>query len=238
MAGHSKWANIKHTKSVQDARKSARFTKIARKITIATKEGGSGDPELNFRLRIALEDAKNANVPKENISRAIAKGLGNLNGVQLESLTYEIVGLRGAGIIVEAISDNRNRLLQELKSILKDFPSWTLGGGGIAWQFQRVSEITISKALTDDSAILFLDYGFISYKNLDEKTSLILCEVPQRTLLEKQLSIAGIKILESRLGWSPKMTVSVMNDEKNELCTLIELLEENDDVSGVWHNMI
>lgn len=236
MAGHSKWKQIKHYKAAADAKRGALFTKIIREITMAAKTGG-GDPDGNPRLRTAIDTARASSMPKENIERAIKKGTGELEGVDYQEVTYEGYGPGGVALIIEAVTDNPNRTVAEVRHKL------SRGGGSIgtpnavAWMFERKGQVAVDAATVDEDALMeaALDAGAEDVQREDEQ--FVVSTVPGdlhavRTRLER----AGIRVASSELAMVPKSTVHLDGKAAEALLKLLEELEELDDVQRVWAN--
>ncbi len=237
MSGHSKWASIKHKKGATDAKRGKIFTKIIKEITVATRIGG-GDPEGNPRLRTAIQLAKGANMPADNITRAIKKGTGELAGVQYEELTYEGYGPGGTAIFLEVMTDNKNRSVSELRTILGKRGGNMGENGCVAWMFERKGFIVVAKNEKDEDALfeLALEAGAEDLKTTDEQYE-ITTAVESLESVRKALEDKGVKMEVSELTRIPQNTVSV--DEKNckQVLGLIDALEDHDDVQKVYSNV-
>ena len=173
MSGHSKWATTKRQKAVTDAKRSSLFTKLAKNITIAAKDGA--DPDMNFKLRVAVDQAKTFSMPKDNIERAIARGAGTTEGVVLETILYEAYGPGGIGLLIETITDNKNRSVSNLKAILNKHGGTLCSSGSVLWQFQLRGLIrTEQKNLNEDQQSTVIDWGVEDIQS-DEHGTEILC---------------------------------------------------------------
>lgn len=239
MSGHSKWAKTHRQKSVADAKKGAIFTKFANLITVAAREGGA-DIDANFKLRLAVDKARAANMPKDNIERAITKGAGTgKDGEHFEQTTYEIVGPAGAGFIVEAITDNKNRTAGDLKAILNKNGCQLGGPNSVAWNFRRVGLITADAAgLNDDSELQIIDAGAEDIEKQDDTWEIVTAPENLMAIAEK-LKTSGINVTEASLTYLPKEELAITNAEDQErIERIFGLLEDLDDVSNVYTNAV
>lgn len=236
MAGHSKWAQIKRKKAVADAKKGKIFTKLIREITIAARQGG-GNPEGNPRLRLAIEQARAANMPMENIERAIKKATGELEGSQYEEIIYEGYGPGGVAILIEAVTDNKNRTVSELRHLFSRHGGRLAESGSVNWMFQRKGIITIekSKINEDDLIMLVLDAGaddvVTETDYYEVQTSLENFEKVRRALIEK-----GIEVESASLQYVPQSLMKIDGKENETALKLLEVLEDHDDVQNVYTN--
>ncbi|MBF0548801.1 MAG: YebC/PmpR family DNA-binding transcriptional regulator [Candidatus Riflebacteria bacterium] len=239
MSGHNKWAKVKHVKGKLDAIKGRAFTKIIKEITISAKNGG-GDPKSNPRLRSALQAAKDANMPKDNIERAIKKGTGELEGVSYEEITYEGYGPCGVAVIVRCLTDNRNRTVAEVNKI------FSKGGGNlgqpgcVSFMFENKGYLFVSKEtnpkLTEDQVMeLVLETGCEDFKSSDDGFE-ITCEPSSYIDIRPKIEEKGIKVEEGKVTMLPKTTVKVTGQDVVKVLRLIDTMEENDDVQDVYYN--
>lgn len=236
MSGHSKWATTYRQKSAQDAKKGAVFTKIANLITIAAREGGP-DPESNFKLRLAIEKGRDANMPKDNIQRAIDKGAGiGKDGANFEEVTYEIIGPAGVGFIVEAITDNKNRTVADLKAILNKNGAQLGGSNSVAWNFNRRGIITVNPAnLNDDSELIIIDAGAEDIIKDDEWQ--IITPADNLMTVAENLKKNNINIKEASLAYVPKEEININNPEDQEkIEKLYNLIDNLDDITNIYTN--
>lgn len=237
MSGHSKWATIKHKKGALDAKRGAVFTKLIKEITVAAKNGG-GNPDANPRLRTVLGKAKEANMPAENIDRAIKKGTGELPGVVYEEVTYEGYGPGGVAILIEALSDNKNRSASEIRNILEKKGGNMSGAGSVAWQFSKKGLIIVKKSAIDEDKLMSiaLDAGasdFVAEKETYEITT----EPHDFEKVKKAVTDAGLATESAEVTRIPSATVKVTGaSEAKSVLALIEALEENEDVQNVYAN--
>ena len=236
MSGHSKWATTKRKKAVIDAKRGKIFTKLIKEITIAAREGG-GDINGNPRLRLAVDNAKSANMPQDNIERAIKKATGELEGVTYHELNYEGYGPVGVAIIVEVATDNKNRTVAEVRHIFSKNGGALAETGSVAWMFDRKGLITLPKQSKSEEEIMeyVLDSGADDFQSEDQffevQTSLENFETVRKTLIDKNLEIEN-----ASLQWIAKNSVSVTGEDAEKVIKLIESLEDNDDVQNVYSN--
>ncbi|HSA56848.1 MAG TPA: YebC/PmpR family DNA-binding transcriptional regulator [Gemmatimonadaceae bacterium] len=236
MAGHSKWKQIKHYKAAADAKRGALFTKLIREITVAAKQGG-GDPDGNPRLRTAIDAAKAASMPKDNIERAIKKGTGELEGVEYVDVLYEGFGPGGVALMIQALTDNANRTVAEVRHRL------SRGGGNmgstnsVAWMFERKGQIYLDASTYDEDSTLevALEAGATDFVREDDQY-VVSTDVPSFHAVKSALEQHGITATESEIAWIPKQTVKVEGHDAEALLRLIESLEELDDVQKVDAN--
>ena len=236
MAGHSKWKQIKHKKAITDSKRAASWTKIIREITVAAKAGG-GDPTGNPRLRLAMDNARAANMPNDNIERAIKKGTGELEGVSYEEITYEAYGPAGVAIMIDALTDNANRTVADIRRWLSRNGGNLGTTGSVAWMFDRRGEITIDGERYDEDTVMeaALDAGAIDVQGEDGAFT-VLTEPTDFSAVQDGLRSKGIEWEEAELSMVPKNTVSVTGADAEQLVKLLELLEELDDVQKVYTN--
>ncbi len=236
MSGHSKWATIKRKKGALDAKRGKMFTKLIKELTIAAREGG-GDPSANPRLRLAVDNAKAANMPQDNIERAIKKATGELEGVTYHELTYEGYGPAGVAILVEVATDNKNRIVAEVRHIFSKYGGSMGENGSVAWMFDRKGVISLPKQdkTEDDIMEIILDAGAEDLQSEEEffeiQTPLESFEPVRKSLADKDLSIEN-----ASLQWIAKNTVPVAGEDAEKVMKLIEALEDNDDVQNVYSN--
>jgi YebC/PmpR family DNA-binding regulatory protein len=238
MAGHSKWHNIRHKKAKMDAKRGQIFTKLIREITVAARQGG-GDPEFNPRLRMAIEKAKQHNMPAENIERAIKKGTGELEGVQYEEVVYEGYGPEGVAIIVECLTDNRNRTTGEIRHIFSKHGGNLGTSGCVSFMFEDKGVILVPKEGIDEDTIFekAIEAGAEDVIMDDDNFYEIRTSPTELYQVKENLEKEGIKIEKAELTKIPTTTVEVSNQETAEkLMKLLEALEDQDDVQKVYSN--
>lgn len=236
MAGHSKWAKVKHFKGALDAKRGKIFSKLSKEITIAAKIGG-GDPNMNPRLRMVLLKCRAANMPHDNVDRAIKKGLGGGEATMFEDLTYEIYAPHGVAVLVEVSTDNRNRTASEIRSIV------TKAGGSIATQgsvsrlFQRKGQIMVPRSGADEDQLmeLALEAGAEDFK-ADEDGFEIITEPAGFEAVNKRIEGKGIKPDAAAVTELPSITVPLSGDQGTAVNKLLEALEDHDDVKEVYSN--
>ncbi|MGC8868721.1 MAG: YebC/PmpR family DNA-binding transcriptional regulator [Sulfurihydrogenibium sp.] len=238
MAGHSRWHNIKNKKAKADAIKGRIFTKVIREITIAARLGG-GDPEANPRLRIAIEKAREVNMPSENIEKAIKRGTGELEGVNYEEVRYEGYGPEGVAIIVEATTDNRNRTTAEVRHIFSKYGGNLGSSGCVSFLFEDKGIINVEKSKYSEEEILekALEAGAEDVITEDEDYYEIRTSVQDFYKVKENLEKMGVEIVKAELTKIPTTTVKITNEETaTKLMKLLDALEENDDVQKVYAN--
>ncbi|HEX5423157.1 MAG TPA: YebC/PmpR family DNA-binding transcriptional regulator [Candidatus Acidoferrales bacterium] len=236
MSGHSKWATIKHKKAATDAKRGAAFTKIIRELTIAARSGG-GDPTTNPRLRTAISAAKNENMPNDNIERAIQRGTGQLEGETLEEVTYEGYGPGGVGVLVQAVTGNRNRAAGELRHMFSKHGGNMAETGAVGWMFHRKGDITVPKEAADEEKMMgiVLDAGAEDLK--DDGSSWEVVTPPEAMeKVREALQAAGIKPESAEVAWLPQNYVKLTGAQAQQMLRLAESLEEHDDVQHVYAN--
>ena len=239
MAGHSKWANVKHRKARMDAQKGKIYTKMAREIMVAAREGGD-NIELNFRLRLAVQKAREANLPTDNISRAIQKGVGGGEGAELEQIYYEGYGPGGIAVLMEIMTDNRNRTAPEIRHIFSRRGGNMGESGCVAWMFKRKGYFTLEKSdalpLEDELMMLALDSGAEDFQ--EEGGAYVIITSPEEfenmknAFQEKQIEFSSAEVT-----MVPENTIRINTaEEAAKMLGLFEALEEHDDVQNVYAN--
>jgi len=237
MSGHSKWAKVKHFKGAIDAKRSRLFAKLAREVMIAAKLGG-GDPDLNPRLRMVLLKCRSANMPSDNVERAIKKGTGGGEGAHFEDLTYEIFGPHGVALLVELSTDNRNRTAAEIRSLLARQGGSLATSGAVSRLFQRQGQIIVAREAANEDALmeLALEAGADDFRTEPEGYE-ILTAPTQFEAVHRQIEAKGIKPEAAEVTWLPTQTVPVgAGPAAAAVSRLIEALEEHDDVKEVHAN--
>lgn len=237
MSGHSKWSTIKRKKAAEDAKRGRVFTRLTREIAVAAREGG-GDPDTNFQLRLAIDRAKAANMPKDNIERAIARATGQVEGISIEEVVYEGYAPYGVALLINVVTDNRNRSLSDIKHVLTSAEGSMAEPNAVAWQFERKGYLSVPKDCCDFDE-LFLLAADAGADEVEEDDEFIEIYTPrdQLTNVEEVLVNGGIKIEESRLDWLPKSTIDLEPDRAIKIMGLIERLEDLDDVDEVSSNL-
>jgi YebC/PmpR family DNA-binding regulatory protein len=237
MSGHSKWAKVKHFKGAIDAKRGKIFSKLGREITIAAKIGG-GDPDMNPRLRMVLLKGRMANMPRDNIERAIKKGAGGGESANFEDLTYEIYGPGGVALLVEVSTDNRNRTASDIRSIVTKSGGSIATPGSVSRLFQRRGQMIVSREATGEDALmeLALEAGAEDFK-AEPQGYEILTGAGNFEAVHKQIELKGIKCEAAEITWLPTLTVPLAGEATSAAVgKLIETLEEHDDVKEVYSN--
>ncbi|MFP3854012.1 MAG: YebC/PmpR family DNA-binding transcriptional regulator [Anaerolineales bacterium] len=237
MSGHSKWSTIKRKKAANDAKRGQIFTRLAREIAVAAREGG-GDPEVNFSLRLAIDRAKEENMPKDNIERAIKRGTGeDKSADELEQITYEGYGPHGVALMIEVITDNRNRTVADLRHILNDHGGSMGEAGSVAWQFHRAAYFAFSLADHDPDRI----FEVAAEAGADDVTFdgdvEIIGPVEQFKVINDELKAVGIKPDEARLEWIADSPLPLSQEETLKAMRVIDKIEDMDDVRAVYSNL-
>lgn len=239
VSGHSKWANIKHKKGKADAQKGQLFTKLGREIIVAARSGG-GEPANNFRLKLAIERARAANMPNDNIQRAIQKGVGGGEGTNYEELTYEGYGPGGVAIMVNILTDNRNRTAGEMRHIFSKNGGNLGETGCVGWMFKEKGQLTINKEeigmSEDDLMLLVLDMGAEDII-VEEDCYQVLTAPEKMEDIRQTLINCLIPVAEAEMNLIPENTIEISDPEQaRKIIRLMDSLEEHDDVQGVYSN--
>jgi YebC/PmpR family DNA-binding regulatory protein len=236
VSGHSKWATIKHKKGKTDARRGKLFSKLSRAITVAAREGGT-DPSMNMALANAIEKAKAESMPKDNIERAIQRGGGGAEGEQYESIVYEGYGPAGVAIIVEVLTDNKNRSAAEVRNIFSKHGGQLAQPGAVAWGFERRGSIVVdgSKYDEDDVMAAAIDAGAEDVV-ADEGSFQVLTEPADFATVRDALMAAGIEFDNAELTMIPKNTVKLEENDARKTMKIMDALEDSDDVQEVFAN--
>jgi len=236
VAGHNKWSKIKRKKGVADAKRGALFTKLIREITVAAREGG-GSPEFNARLRLAVDTAKAASMPAENIDRAIKKGTGELEGTTYEEVTYEGYGPGGVALFIECLSDNTNRTVADVRHALTRYDGSLGTGGSVAWQFDRKGQIVVDASrYTEESVFEAAIEAGAEDVATDAEEFVVTTDTPHFNAVQDAMRKAGIEASSAELTRVAKTEVSVGGKEAEKLIRLLEALEDLDDVQKVHSN--
>lgn len=238
MAGHSKWAQIKHKKAHTDAKRGKLFTKIVKEVVVAARIGG-GDPSSNPRLRLAMEKAKEANMPNENIKRAIMKGTGELPGSQYEEAIYEGYGPGGTAILMETLTDNKNRTVSELRHLISKHGGSMGEAGCVAWIFEKRGYILIEKSAIDEDSLMFvaLEAGALDMKNdPGEDNYEIITEPEDLSNIKNEIEKSGIVLVLAETTMLPKNYAPLEKKDALQMVKLMEAIEEHDDVQNVYAN--
>ena len=239
MSGHSKWHNIQKTKGAADAKRSQIFTKIAREMIVAVKQGGSGDPNNNSRLATVVAKAKAANMPNDNIKRTIDKALGSGNADSYESVVYEGYGPSGVAVIVETLTDNRNRTAPEVRHLLDKYGKGLGATGCVSWSFDQKGVIVIEKEDLDEDTVMMdaLDAGADDMDASDDECFEITTTPDGFGTVLAALEEKGYSFVSAKVEMVPQNYVKLESEEDiKNMEKLIDLLEENEDVQNVYHN--
>jgi len=237
MAGHSKWSQIKRKKAVTDARRGQLWTKILKEISVAARVGG-GIPENNARLRTAIQEARSSNVPSDNIERAVKKGTGELEGTRYDEYTWEGYGPSGVAVFIEAMTDNKNRTVGELRHIFSKNGGNLGENGCVAWMFDKRGYFAIAKEAMEEEAFMDLavELGAEDLTTEDEAYE-IFSSPEDFAAVKDDLEKRGIETLASQLAMIPSNLTEVPESEATKVFRLLEALEEHDDVQNVWVNV-
>ena len=237
MSGHSKWNNIKHKKETTDSQRARVFTKIGREIAIAVKEGGA-DPNVNSKLRDVVAKAKANNMPNDNISRSIAKASGELGNVSYEEIVYEGYGNGGVALMVETLTDNRNRTASDVRHLFDKFGNGLGTTGCVSYMFSHQGVIAIEKKedMDEDEVMMAaLDAGAENFEATEEEF-IVYTDIASFSQVREKLEEGGYTFTSAELEWVPQTMVSVAGTDADKLDKLVENLEDLDDVQNVFHN--
>jgi YebC/PmpR family DNA-binding regulatory protein len=238
MSGHSKWAQIKHKKASTDAKRGKVFTKIVKEIAVSARTGG-GDPSGNPRLRTAIDKAKEVNMPADNIKRAIMKGTGELPGVSYEETVYEGYGPGGAAILLQVMTDNKNRTISEIRHLLSKHGGNLGEAGCVSWMFTQSGYILVEKAKTDEDTLMSvaLEAGAEDMKNDPKEENYEIITAPENLPgVQKAIKESGIPVSFSEITMLPKNYASLDEKRAEQMIRLIDSLEDHDDVQNVYTN--
>lgn len=237
MSGHSKWSSIKHKKAAVDAKRGKIFTKLIKEITVAARMGGSGDPDMNPRLRTAILAAKAENMPKDNIERAIKKGTGELEGVNYEESVYEGYGPGGAAVLLESLTDNKNRAVADIRHIFAKSGGNLGENGCVAWMFEKKGYINIEKSAVDEDTLMekALDAGAEDVREDGENFEVITAPEDFETVRDA-LDAASIRYVEAEVSMLPKTTTELAGKEAEQMIRLMDSLDDCEDVQKVYTN--
>lgn len=244
MSGHSKWATTKRQKFAADAKRSAVFTKLANMITVAVRTGGGGDPEMNFKLRLAVDKARNASMPKENIDRAIKRGLGESGGDNIEEVIYE--GLlplqstsQGVVFVIESLTDNKNRSVSDVRSVLAKLGGRLVPAGSLIYLFDQVAELYVLKSSNqlakDEIELNIIDSGADDYKE-DQEGYFVYCKVSELRNLKQVLEQSGLTVESAEIIYRPKLELELSAEDEEKVSRVLEALDNLADVKEVYSN--
>ncbi|MFN4003740.1 MAG: YebC/PmpR family DNA-binding transcriptional regulator [Hylemonella sp.] len=236
MAGHSKWANIQHRKGRQDEKRGRIWTRIIREIMVAARQGG-GDPAANPRLRLAIEKAKAANMPADNIKRNIDKATGNLEGVNYEEIRYEGYGIGGAAVIVDTMTDNRVRTVAEVRHVFSKYGGNLGAEGSVAFQFKHCGQLIFAPGTSEDKVMeVALEAGAEDVLSDDDGAIEVLTAPSDFEKVKNALEAAGLKAEVAGVTMRPENTVELGGEDAAKMQKLLDALEDLDDVQEVYHN--
>ena len=236
MSGHSKWSSIKHKKGAADAKRGKVFSKLIKEVTVAARIGG-GDPNGNPRLRTAIQAAKAENMPKENIARAIKKGTGELEGASYEEVNYEGYGPGGVAMLIDCLTDNKNRTVADIKHLF-DRHGGNLGEPGcVSWIFEKKGLIVFDKNDVDEENLIniALEAGAEDVKDSDTEFEVVM-ESSEFEAVKKAFDNAGLQYTLAEIGMIPQNTVKLEGKQANQMLNLMDALEDHDDISHIYAN--
>ena len=237
MSGHSKWSTIKHKKAASDIKRGKIFTKIIKEITVAARMGGGGDPNANPRLRAAIQAAKTENMPKDNIERAIKKGTGDLEGVSYDESIYEGYGPGGAAVLVDSLTDNKNRAVSEIRHIFTKNGGSLGESGCVAWMFSKKGYIVVEQAAVSEDTLMetALEAGAEDVRE-DNGNYEVIAAPEDFEEVKAAIEKAGIPAVDAEVTMLPQSTTSLADKEAEQMVRLMEMLEDCDDVQRVYTN--
>ena len=237
MSGHSKWHTIKHKKGALDAKRGKVFTKLIKEITVAARTGGSGDVDANARLRKAVNDAKAQNMPNDTIDRAIKRGTGELEGVNYEEITYEGYGIGGVAVLVETMTDNRNRTVAEIRHLFSKNGGNLGEAGSVAWMFDKKGLIIVDKAAKSEDELfeIAIEAGADDVQDEGDVYE-IYCAPESFETVSEAIKAAGIEAQAAEVSQIPQNYIKLTGNEAKQMLKLYEAVEDNDDVQNVYAN--
>lgn len=237
MSGHSKWANIKHRKASQDAKRGQIFTRLGKELSVAAKHGGS-DPESNFKLRTLIDKAREANMPADNIDRAIKRGTGELPGISYEEQLYEGYGPEGIAVLVECLTDNKNRTVSEMRRMFSSNAGNLAEAGAVSWMFDKKGVIRVTApTISEDSLLEELLDCEIDDISVDENNATIIMQPKQLELVKKTLVEKKYTIESYEVEWVAKNLVELAPEKEKKVIDFLERIEELDDTQNVYSNL-
>jgi YebC/PmpR family DNA-binding regulatory protein len=236
MSGHSKWSQIKRQKGAADVKRGAVFSKLTNAIIVAGKSGG--DPNSNFTLKMAIEKAHQASMPKENIDRAIKRGTGELGGAKIEEVLYEAIGPQNIGILIEAATDNKNRTTSEVKNTLAKFGGKLVGSGAVSYQFNKMGKILIDSSAKDRDEIelLAIDAGAQDFDDHNEDLA-VYTKPNELKIVKEHLESQGLTVKEAVQSFEPQATVGISDKSvSDKIIELMDALETLEDITNIYSN--
>jgi YebC/PmpR family DNA-binding regulatory protein len=236
MSGHSKWASIKHKKGALDAKRGKIFTRIIKELTVAARNGG-GDPNTNPRLRTVVAEAKAVNMPADNIKRAIQRGTGELPGVSYEEITYEAYGPGGVAIMIEVLTDNKNRTVGEMRHTLAKYGGNLGEANSVAWMFEKKGYIVVEKSRADEDQLMsvVIDAGADDMRDDDDNWEIVTPPDAYERVLDAVKAL-GIEPAASEVAMLPQNYIKLEGKSAQQMVRLMDLLEEHEDTKKVWTN--
>lgn len=236
MSGHNKWSQIKHKKAKEDSKRGKAFTKLIKEITVAARESG-GDPATNAKLRNFIEKARDINMPQDNIARAIQRGTGELPGAHYESFTYEGNGPSGIAIIIDTLSDNKNRTVADLRHIFSSKGGNLTPSGAVTWMFKRLGVVRGTGSLTEDQLLeALMDYDIVDIRR-DENLFSILCDPKSLEAVKQKAKSSGLHVESAELEWVAQDAITLSDKESEKALELLSALQDHDDVQNVYTNL-
>ena len=237
MSGHSKWSSIKHKKGAVDAKRGKIFTRLIKEITVAARTGGGGDPAANPRLRTAIQTAKTENMPKENIERAIKKGTGELEGVNYEESIYEGYGPGGAAVLIESLTDNKNRAVADIRHIFSKNGGNLGENGCVAWMFDKKGYIAIEKKVADEETLMEIALEAGAEDVCEDENNFEVITAPEDfESVRDAIETASIPHVVAEVTKLPQSTVNLVGNQAEQMVRLMETFEDCDDVQKVYTN--
>jgi len=240
MSGHSKWATTKHKKAIIDAKRGKIFTKLAKLVTIAARDGKSGDINSNPSLRMAVENAKAASMPKDNIERAIQRGVGGGNGAAIEEVIYEAYAPGGVALIIECLTDNKNRTLGEIKAILNKNGGTLATAGSVSYLFKKVGQLIIDSKKNsknnEELELAIIESGADDFEE-EDNIYIVTCEFQGLHQVKKSLEDAGLVIESAESVQTAATLIDLPEEKKEQIMSLVDKIEELDDISNVYSNL-
>lgn len=236
MAGHNKWSQIKHKKAKEDGKKSKIYTKIIKEITMTARENG-GNPDLNPRLRLLLEKAREANMPIENAIRAIKKGTGELPGAQYEEYTYEGYAPHGIAVMIDAITDNKNRTIAEFRRLFSENNGSLGESGTVSWMFEKFGAVNATGKITEDELLEHLIEFDIKDIQIHDNSFTVYCDIRALESVKNAIEKAGLKIENSGLEWIAKNTLELSESQSDKVLEFLSKVQDHDDVENVYTNL-
>jgi YebC/PmpR family DNA-binding regulatory protein len=236
MSGHSKWHTIKHKKGAADAKRGKIFTRIIKELTVAARNGG-GDPNMNPRLRTIIAEAKVNNMPRENIERAIRRGTGEEPGVSYEEITYEGYGPGGAALLIQSLTDNKNRTVGEIRHMLAKYNGNLAAENSVAWMFTRKGQVIVEKSKADEDRLLNIALDAGADDMNDDGSAWEIVSTPESfEAVREAVKASGIEVAAAEVAMIPQNYVKLEGKEAQQMLKLMEALDDHDDVQHVWAN--